>query len=256
MRRSDAGPRCSAARGSCPRMRSGPAGAAGRRLVAYRVDGETAATAGLLGPWWSPPGPPSATGSLPAPARELIEPGDLAAGDVRQVWASTVCGVGMNWIAPVPQTIQDALGAPGGRGRAVRRRHVGLGRAPRRGHQARRSPARGRWRSFSSAWAPPTPRLDGAGHRRSRLWSGLDSQDGRPGAVLGRQAEFREEGTRLRLVVFDGGRHEVLRFRREPFRGRPLSPRPPARCAIWLTGTPLRDNPVLWLSSRSDAHGS
>jgi hypothetical protein len=53
------------------------------------------------------------------------------------------------------------------------------------------------------------------------LWSGLDSRNGRPGALVAEQAEFREEADRLRLVVLDGGRTGVLDFDGKQFVTRP-----------------------------------
>jgi hypothetical protein len=53
------------------------------------------------------------------------------------------------------------------------------------------------------------------------LWSGLDSTNGRPGALLAEQAEFRQEADRLRLVVLDGGRTAVLDFNGRQFTSRP-----------------------------------
>ena len=55
----------------------------------------------------------------------------------------------------------------------------------------------------------------------STLWSGLMASDGRPGALVAEQVEFRQEADRLRLVVLDGGRTAIL-----DFDGRQFSPRP------------------------------
>jgi hypothetical protein len=157
----------------------------------------------------------------PGPGKGLLEPGDLGAGNVRQVWASTVGGIGMNWVSPIPETIQVlwALRVVDG-GRCIVGtwgsldliaeviKHVfaldgrleivllGLGPVESRG------------------WVVLV--TDG-----SRLWSGLDSRQGRPGAVLGQRAEFREEGTQLRLVVYNGSGTMVLDFDGTRFLPRP-----------------------------------
>ncbi|MGZ3446290.1 MAG: hypothetical protein ACXWLG_12910 [Myxococcaceae bacterium] len=157
----------------------------------------------------------------PAPGKGVVEPGDLGAGDVRQVWASTVGGVGLNWVAPLPETVQVlwALRVVEG-GRCV----VGTwGSLELIAEVIRHVFARqgaleivllGLGPTESRGWMVLV--TDG-----SRLWSGLDSRDGRPGAALGQRAEFREEGTQLRLVVFNGGGTLVLDFDGNRFRPRP-----------------------------------
>lgn len=168
-------------------------------------------------------GPESAVGDrvTPPAGKGLAAPDDLGVGDVRQVWASKVGGVTMNWVTPLPQPIQVlwALREVEG-GRCIVGtwgsvdlvaeviRHVfgptgtpeivllGLGPTEARG-----------WMVLVT---------DG-----TRLWSGLDSRNGRPGALLGQRAEFREEGTQLRLVVYSGDGMGVLDFDGTRFRTRP-----------------------------------
>lgn len=157
----------------------------------------------------------------PGPGTGLLEPGDLRAGNVRQVWASTVGGIGMNWVSPVPETIQVlwALRVVDG-GRCI----VGTwGSVDLLAEVIKHVFARqGTLEIVLLGLGPTESRgwmllvTDG-----SRLWSGLDSRDGRPGAVLGQRAEFREEGTQLRLVVFNGGGTMVLEFDGTRFLARP-----------------------------------
>ena len=168
-------------------------------------------------------GPESAVGDkvTPGPGKGVVAPDDLGAGDVRQVWASEVGGHTLNWIAPVPPLVQVLwamrvveggrciLGTWGSADLVAEViRHVfapkgaleivllGLGPTESRG-----------WMVLVT---------DGA-----RLWSGLDSRDGTPGAVLGQRAEFREDGTGLRLVVYSGGGTAILAFDGTRFRARP-----------------------------------
>jgi hypothetical protein len=149
---------------------------------------------------------------VPGPGTGLTSPLALNAGDVRLVWHSEVSGKGMDWVAPLPEPIRVLWAmrvVPGGRcvvGTWGSRelvvpvvRHVfarngtleivllGVGPAEARG-----------WQVLVT---------DG-----SQLWSGLDTGGGRPGAILGQQAEFRQEGDQLRLVVFSGGVPVVLNF--------------------------------------------
>jgi len=168
-------------------------------------------------------GPESAVGDkvTPAPGTGVVVPDDLGAGDVRQVWASEVGGVTLDWIAPVPQQIQVlwAMRAVEG-GRCIVGtwgsveliaeviRHVF---APR---GALEIVLLGLGPTESRGWMVLV--TDGA-----RLWSGLDSRNGRPGAILGQRAEFREEGAQLRLVVYSGGGTLILDFDGSRFRTRP-----------------------------------
>jgi hypothetical protein len=154
----------------------------------------------------------------PGPGQELIEPGDLSAGDVREVWSSKVGAIGMNWVAPVPQTIQVIWAlrvVDGGRCIVGTWGSVDLLAEVIKHVFAREGAVEivllGLGPTESRGWMVLV--TDG-----SRLWSGLDSRDGRPGAVLGQRAEFREEGTQLRLVVFNGGGTMVLVFDGTHFR--------------------------------------
>ncbi|HVP58939.1 MAG TPA: hypothetical protein VMT11_00100 [Myxococcaceae bacterium] len=148
----------------------------------------------------------------PGRGKALQQPADLGAGAVRLVWNSTVSGVRLDWVAPaVPEakTLWTLRAADSGR--CV----VGTWNAPQLGFQVVKhaftpdgkeeivllglgSPPRRGWMVLVT---------DG-----SRLWSGLDSVDGRPGAILAEEAELDEEGSQLVLVLVDGGRTGARTF--------------------------------------------
>ncbi len=148
----------------------------------------------------------------PGRGTALRQPADLRAGDVRLVWTSTVSGVHLDWVAPFvvgPRRLW--LLRAGDAGRCV----VGTWSSPQLGFEVvKHAFAReGRVEIVALGLGPVSRRgwmvlvTDG-----TRLWSGLDSRDGRPGALIGEQLEFREEADRLRLVVLDAGRTAVLTF--------------------------------------------
>jgi hypothetical protein len=157
----------------------------------------------------------------PGRGKAVHEPNDLGAGSVRLVWSSTVSGVRLDWVAPaVPEAKNLWLLRVGDSGRCV----VGTWNAAQLGFQVVRHTFRNdnKLEIVLLGLGPP-PRLgwmvlvtDG-----STLWSGLDSINGRPGALVAEQVEFREEADRLRLVVLDGGRTAVLDFDGRQFSSRP-----------------------------------
>ncbi|HEY1906713.1 MAG TPA: hypothetical protein VGG91_11765 [Myxococcaceae bacterium] len=170
------------------------------------------------------PGPPA--GSIgdpldPGRGKPLQQPDDLGVGPVRLVWSSTVSGVKLDWVAPaVPEAKNLWLLRVADSGRCV----VGTWNASQLGFQIIRHVfwSEGRLEVVLLGLGPP-PRLgwmvlvtDGR-----TLWSGLDSIDGRPGALVGEQVEFRQEADRLRLVVLDGGRTAILDFDGRHFGSRP-----------------------------------
>ena len=171
----------------------------------------------------TPPAPAGSVGNPLEPGRgkALQQPSDLGAGPVRLVWSSTVSGVRLDWVGPaIPEARTLWLLRVADSGRCV----VGTWSSPQLGFQVVRHVF---WRDgrleLVLLGLGPQPRqgwmilvTDGAS-----LWSGLDSINGRPGALLAEQVEFREEADRLRLVVLDGGRTGVL-----DFDGRQFAPRP------------------------------
>jgi hypothetical protein len=157
----------------------------------------------------------------PGRGKPLHQPNDLGAGGVRLVWSSTVSGIKLDWVAPaVPEAKNLWLLRVADSGRCV----VGTWHAPQLGFQVIRHVFwnDGRLEIVLLGLGPP-PRqgwmvlvTDGIG-----LWSGLDSIDGRPGALLAEQVEFRQEADRLRLVVLEGGRTAVFDFDGRHFGSRP-----------------------------------
>lgn len=157
----------------------------------------------------------------PGRGKALQQPLDLGAGPVRLVWSSSVAGVRLDWVAPA---------APGGRtlwllrvadsGRCV----VGTWSSPQLGMDVVKHAFAqdGRLEIVLLGLGTPPRRgwmvlvTDG-----SRLWSGLDDRDGRPGAILAEDAQLYEEGARLVLVVTDGGRTGVRTFDGIHFATRP-----------------------------------
>jgi hypothetical protein len=151
----------------------------------------------------------------------LQQPSDLGAGAVRRVWTSRVAGVHLDWIAPMgagPRQLWVLRVADSGR--CV----LGTWSTPSAGFEVIRHTfvKDGRVEIVLLGVGPATARgwmvlvTDGF-----KLWSGLDSRDGRPGALVGEEAEFREEADQLHLVVLNGGRAAVLPFDGVHFASRP-----------------------------------
>jgi len=161
--------------------------------------------------------PPAPAGSIgdpvdPGRGKGVQQPADLGAGAIRRVWSSTVAGVRLEWVAPAvpePKTLWTLRVADSGR--CV----VGTWNAPQVGFQVVKHAfgREGRLEIVLLGLGEPPRRgwmvlvTDG-----SRLWSGLDSKDGRPGAILGEEAQLYEEGSQLRLVIVDGGRTGARTF--------------------------------------------
>jgi hypothetical protein len=133
------------------------------------------------------------------------------------VWSSTVSRVRLDWVAPaVPDAKRLWTLRVADSGRCV----VGTWNSPQLGFQVvKHAFAReGQLEIVLLGLGPPPRRgwmvlvTDG-----SRLWSGLDSRDGRPGAILAEDAQLYEENSQLALVVVDGGRTGPD-FRRNPLR--------------------------------------
>jgi hypothetical protein len=161
-----------------------------------------------------PPAPAGSIGDPIDPGRGtgLKQPADLRAGAVRLVWSSTVSGVRLDWVAPAgadPKSLWTLRVADSGR--CV----VGTWNTSQLGFQVVRHvfAREGRIEVVLLGLGPPPRRgwmvlvTDGA-----RLWSGLDSKDGRPGAILAEEAQLYEEGSQLRLVVVDEGRTGARTF--------------------------------------------
>jgi len=157
----------------------------------------------------------------PGPGRPLRRPAELGAGPVRRLWASTLGGTELEWVAPVGEDVQrlwllrvvptgrcvvGTWGSPGIRTEVVKhgftsdgRREVvllGLGHPPER-----------LWMALGT---------DGA-----QLWSALESSTQAQAAVQGDDAELRDKDGRLLLVTISGSRVGVLQFDGERFRPRP-----------------------------------
>jgi hypothetical protein len=170
--------------------------------------------------------PPSPAGSVgdpldPGRGKPLHQPNDLGAGPVRLVWSSTVAGVRLDWVAPaVPEAKNLWLLRAADSGRCV----VGTWNASGLGFQVIRHVF---WNEghleivLLGLGLPPRQGWMVLVTDGSTLWSGLVASDGRPGALVAEQVEFRQEADRLRLVVVDGGRTAIL-----DFDGRQFSPRP------------------------------
>jgi hypothetical protein len=157
----------------------------------------------------------------PARGKPLRQPSDLGAEPVRRVWTSTVSGVQLDWVAPI--------GTGPGRLWALRvadsgRCVLGTWSTRQLGFEVVKHTfvREGRLEVVLLGLGPATGRAwmvlvtDGF-----KLWSGLDSRDGRPGALVGEQAEFREEADQLHLVVLNEGRAAVLPFDGVHFASRP-----------------------------------
>ncbi len=170
-----------------------------------------------------PPPPAGTIGDPVEPGRgaALQQPTDLGVGPVRLVWASTVSGVHLDWVAPaVPEARKLWTLRVAESGRCV----VGVWGSSQLGTQVIRHVFwnDGRLEIVLLGLGPP-PRFgwmvlvtDG-----SNLWSGLESREGRPGAIVAEQVEFREEAAGLRLLVLDGGRSTILDFDGRQFASRP-----------------------------------
>jgi len=148
----------------------------------------------------------------PGRGKPLRQPSDLGAGSVRRVWTSTVSGVQLDWVAPIetgPKRLWVLRVADSGR--CV----LGTWSTPQLGFEVVRHTfiRDGRLEVVLLGVGPATGRAwmvlvtDGL-----KLWSGLDTRDGRPGALVGEQAEFREEAEQLHLVVLNEGRTAVIPF--------------------------------------------
>ena len=162
----------------------------------------------------TPPAPAGAVGDVVDPGRgkALHQPSDLGVGAVRLVWSSTVSGVHLDWVGPADSEARTLwLLRSADSGRCV----VGTWRSPKLEIQViRHTFLRDGALEIVLLGLGPPPRLgwmvlvtDG-----SNLWSGLGTREGRPGALVAEQVEFREEADRLRLVVLDGGRTAALTF--------------------------------------------
>lgn len=148
----------------------------------------------------------------PGRGKPLQQPSDLGAGPVRLVWSSKVSGVQLDWVAPAAPGARTLwLLRVGDSGRCV----VGTWSTPQLGIEVVKHAfvQEGRLEVVLLGLGPP-PRhgwmvlvTDG-----STLWSGLDSRDGRPGAIVAEDAELHEEGSRLVLVVTDGARTGARTF--------------------------------------------
>ena len=157
----------------------------------------------------------------PGRGKVLQAPADLGTGKVRLVWSSAVSGVRLDWVAPsVPEARALWLLRVADSGRCV----VGTWSSPNLGFEVIRHAFwnEGKLEVVLLGLGPP-PRqgwmvlvTDG-----SNLWSGLASQDARPGALVAEQLEFRQETDRLRLLVLDGGRSALLDFDGKQFVTRP-----------------------------------
>ncbi|HUM13150.1 MAG TPA: hypothetical protein VLT82_19540 [Myxococcaceae bacterium] len=170
-----------------------------------------------------PPAPVGTIGDPVEPGRgaALQQPADLGVGPVRLVWTSTVSGVHLDWVAPaVPEARRLWALRVADSGRCV----VGAWNASQLGIQVIRHVfwKDGQLEVVLLGLGPP-PRFgwmvlvtDG-----SNLWSGLESRQGRPGAIVAEQAEFREEAAGLRLLMLDGGRSAILDFDGRQFASRP-----------------------------------
>jgi hypothetical protein len=156
----------------------------------------------------------------PGRGKALQQPSELGAGPVRRVWTSTVSGIQLDWVAPIepgPRRLWELRVADSGR--CV----VGTWSTPQLGFEAIKHTfvREGRLEVVLLGIGPATQRAwmvlvtDGF-----KLWSGLDSRDGRPGALVGEQADFREEADQLHLVVLNEGRAVVLPFDGVRFAGR------------------------------------
>lgn len=162
----------------------------------------------------TPPAPSGSVGDVIEPGRgkAVHQPADLGAGDVRGVWSSTVSGVRLDWVGPaIPEARKLWLLRVADSGRCV----VGTWASPQLGLQViRHTFVRQGALEIVLLGLGPGPRMgwmvlvtDG-----STLWSGLGTREGRPGALVAEQVEFREEADHLRLAVLDGGRSAVLTF--------------------------------------------
>ena len=170
------------------------------------------------------PGPPA--GSVgdpldPGRGKALHEPNDLGVGAVRLIWTSTVSGVRLDWVGPdVFEAKNLWLLRVADSGRCI----VGTWNAPNLGFQVLRHTFRNDNKLeivLLGIGPPPRPGWMVLVTDGSTLWSGLNSTNGRPGALVAEQVEFREEADRLRLVVLDGGRTAILDFDGRQFASRP-----------------------------------
>lgn len=157
----------------------------------------------------------------PGRGNALQQPSDLGAGAVRLVWSSSVAGVLLDWVAPVGVDARTLwLLRVADSGRCV----VGTWASPQLGMEVVKHAfvQDGRLEVVLLGLGPPAGRgwmvlvTDG-----SRLWSGLDSRDGRPGAIIAEEAELQMEGAQLLLVVTDRGRTGVRTFDGIHFATRP-----------------------------------
>jgi hypothetical protein len=170
--------------------------------------------------------PPAPAGSIgdplePGRGKPLHQPSDLGAGPVRLVWSSTVSGARLDWVAPaVPEAKNLWLLRVADAGRCV----VGTWNASQLGFQVIRHVfwSEGNLEIVLLGLGPP-PRQGWMVlvTDASTFWSGLTAADGRPGALVAEQVEFRQEADRLRLVVLDGGRTAILDFDGRQFASRP-----------------------------------
>jgi len=170
-----------------------------------------------------PPAPAGSIGTplVPGRGRALEEPRDLGIGPVRLVWTSTVGGVRLDWVAPsITEPPKLWLLRVADLGRCV----VGTWSAAESGAQVIRHVF---WNEgkleivLLGLGAPPRQRWMVLATDGTRLWSGLEDREGRPGALVAEQVELREEADRLRLVVLDGGQTAVLELTGSQFRPRP-----------------------------------